>query len=468
MALGASRTSIIGQLLAESLLLGLGGSVLGLLTGYFALKAFTQLTSTWSGFMMQPYLLSFDVFHPVDLDLRVVGVTIAIALLTSILFGLFPVIRTFTALMNLSPGFNPNHVMTASLSLEDARYATTASGVRLFNETLERIREIPGVQSAAVTLTLPFDRPMNDMVEQVSGHAPTIAQNVTDLTWATPGLFETVRIPLLRGRVFTDADNANATKVAVVNRAFATRFLNGNPDALGTVIRIEGVDWQIAGVVADVQERNSWSSQYAPIAGFAQVYLPVAQLSDGLFSGPNIWFSPSFVVRTRGTIAGLPDEMRRALASVDPRLPFSSFHSMAQVRGAALSGQRYQAVLFSSLAALALLIAALGVYGLIAQSVAERRREMGIRLALGATTEKVVQTAVAPGIQLSLAGIGAGLILSLFATRLVKSLIWGVSATDAQTFLIVALLLVTVAAIASIIPALRLTRLDPAVTLREE
>lgn len=516
MALGAGRARIIGQLLAESLLLALGGGVLGILTGYFALKGLTQLTATWSGFMMQQ-ALTFDIFHPVQLDLRVVGVTIAIALFTSILFGLFPafeatsvdlrsslveggrgatmgrskwlrqglvfvevalgvalvitaglLIRTFASLTNLSPGFNPNHVITASLSLEDARYVTTASGMRLFDDTLGRIRQIPGVESAAVTLTLPFDRPMNDMVQQISGHTPAIAENITDLSWATSGLFETLQVPLLRGRVFTDADNANAAKIAVVNRAFVKRFLGDNSEAVGTHIQIEGVDWQIVGVVADVQERNAWSSQYAPIAGFAQVYLPVAQLPDGLFSGPNIWFSPSFVVRTRGAVGGLPDAMRRALAAVDPRLPFSSFHTMSQVRGASLSEQRYQAVLFSSLAALALLLASLGVYGLIAQSVAERTREMGIRLALGATTERVVRTAAAPGIMLALAGIACGLVLSLFATRLAKSFIWGVSATDSQTFVIVALLLVAVAAIASIIPALRLTRLDPAETLRQE
>jgi predicted permease len=516
MALGAGRVSIIGQLLAESLLLALGGGIIGILIGYFALKALAQVTATWSGFMAQQSF-SFDIFHPVELDLRVVGITIAIALFTSILFGLFPaieatsldlrsslveggrgattgrrkwlrqalvfaevalgvvlvitaglLIRTLSTLLDLSPGFNPNHVMTASLSLEDERYSTTAAGVHLFSNTLDRIRQIPGVESAAVTLSLPFDRPLNDMVQQISGREPTIAENITDLTWATSGLFETLQTPLLRGRTFTDADNAAAAKVAVVNRAFIARFLNGNTEALGTTLRIEGVDWHIVGVVADVQERNAWSSAYAPIAGFAQVYLPVAQVPDKLFSGANIWFSPSFVVRMRGTVAGLPDAMRRALQAVDPRLPFSSFHSMSEVRGASVADQRYQAVLFSSLAILALVLATLGVYGLIAQSVAERRREMGIRLALGATTEKIVRTAAAPGIILSLAGIAGGLVLSLFATRLLKSFIWGVSATDSQTFLIVALLLVAIAAIASIIPALRLTRLDPAETLRQE
>jgi ABC-type antimicrobial peptide transport system permease subunit len=141
---------------------------------------------------------------------------------------------------------------------------------------------------------------------------------------------------------------------------------------------------------------------------------------------------------------------------------------MAEVRGQSLNEQRYQAVLFSALAGLAILLAALGVYGLIAQSVAQRTREMGIRLALGATVGSVIGTAVAPGILLSLAGITAGLVLALFVTRLLKSLIWGVTATDPMTFLSVAVFLILVAALSSALPALRLTRLDPAQTLRDE
>lgn len=512
MALGAGRASIIGQLLAESLLLSIGGGVLGIIVGYFGLDALKGLNTAPIGFASDSP--GFELFHPVQLDFRVIVVTIAIALATSILFGLFPaieatsldlrsslaeggrgattgrrkwvrnslvfaevalgvvlvissgvLIRTFASLMNLNPGFNPNQVLTASLSLEDARYSTTAAGMRLFGNTLDRIHQIPGVESAAVALTTPYERPLNYPAEVTSAQGKV--QDITDLAWTTTGFFETLQIPLLRGRVFTDADNASAGKVVVVNRAFIKHFVKGG-DPVGAHVNIDGKPWQIIGVVADVQQKNGWSRAYAPVAGFAQVYMPLAQVPDGLFSGVNIWFTPSFIVRTRGTVAGLPDPMRRALQAVDPRLPFSSFHTMSEVRGASVSEQRYQAVLFSSLAVLALVLAALGVYGLIAQSVAERRREMGIRLALGATTEKIVRTAAAPGIKLSLAGIAGGLVLSLFATRLLKSLIWGVSATDSQTFLIVALLLLAVAAIASIVPALRLTRLDPAETLRQE
>jgi predicted permease len=512
MALGASRASIIGQLLAESLLLAIGGGFLGLIFGYFGLAALKQLNTVPVGFAGDTP--SFEIFHPVQLDLRVVGVTIAIALATSILFGLVPaleatsvdirsslaeggrgattgrrkwvrnslvfaevalgvvlvissglLIRTFARLTNLNPGFNPNHVMTASLSLEDARYQTTASGLRLFNSTLDRIRQIPGVESAAATLTTPYERPLNYGTEVTTSQGKVA--DITNLTWTTPGFFDSLQIPLLRGRVFSDADTANAAKVVVVNRAFVNHFVKSG-DPVGAHVNIDGNPWQIIGVVADVQQKNGWGRQYAPVAAFAQIYMSLAQVPNGLFSGVNIWFTPSFIVRIRGTVAVLPDAMRRALEAVDPRLPFSSFHSMSEIRGAAVSQQRYQAVLFSSLAALALLLAALGVYGLIAQSVAERTREMGIRLALGATAQGVVRAAALPGIRLALAGIAAGLILALYATRLMKSLIWGIPATDPWTFITVAILLIVVATVSSTIPALRLTRLDPAQTLRQD
>jgi ABC-type antimicrobial peptide transport system permease subunit len=160
--------------------------------------------------------------------------------------------------------------------------------------------------------------------------------------------------------------------------------------------------------------------------------------------------------------------MRRALQSVDPRLPFSSFQSMFEVRGSSLKQQHYQATLFSALATLTVILVALGVYGLIAHSVAQRTREMGIRLALGATPKQVVRAAAAPGVALSLAGIGCGAVLALFATRLLKSLIWGISDNDPLTFISVALLLILVAVVSSALPALRLTHLDPAQTLRDE
>ncbi len=501
-ALGAGRARVAGQLLAEAVLLAFCGGLLGLLIGEFALQGLIHLNPG-----------QFDFWGPVHLDARVMLIMLAIALGTSILFGLFPafeatsvdlrsalaeggrgssgsrrqwkrqalvfaevalgvvlvvgaglLIRTFAGLTNRDPGFNPNHVMTASLSLQDARYNTTAAGVRLFRESLDRIRQIPGVESAAVALSLPYQRPLNGGVERVTGHDISGKQQIVNFNYVTPGFFKTLQIPLLRGRGFTSADNAHAEKVAIVSEAFIRYYLPNTPDPLG--IHVD--DYQIIGIAADTQEQNGWGGGYGPLNAFRDVYVPAAQFPDSTFAMANTWFSPNWIVRTHGAIPGLAEGMRRALQSVDPRLPFSSFHSMSEIRAASLAKQRYWAALFSALAGLALALAALGLYGLIAQSVAQRTREMGIRMALGATVQNVVRAAAAPGIALALSGITAGLVLALFATRLLKGLIWGVTATDPLTFGVVAALLVAVAALASILPALRLTHLDPAVTLREE
>jgi len=182
----------------------------------------------------------------------------------------------------------------------------------------------------------------------------------------------------------------------------------------------------------------------------------------------HVWFSPVWMVRTQGYVPGLVRQMGAALAGVDPQIPFASFQGMQHVSGRALQSQRYHAVLFSTFAGLALLLAAVGVYGLVAQSVRQRTREMGIRLALGATSSQLVRTAAMPGFVLSLSGVGAGLILASAVTRVLKSLIWGVKPTDPSTFVGVGLLLFGVATVASFLPAARLTRIDPAQTLRDE
>ncbi len=501
MALGAGRARVISQLFAEALLLAVLGGMLGLAVGYGALEGLIRLNPD-----------EFNIFGPVHLDLRVMAIMLAISLATSILFGLFPafeattvdlrsalveagrasagsrrqwkrqllvfaevtlgvvlvvaaglLVRTFTILVNASPGFDPNHVITATASLQDERYATAAAGARLFRESLEHIRQIPGVQFAAVALTPPYARALNDGVQIVESSKG----GVTNFTYATPGLFETLRMHLLRGRLFTDADNASAARVAVVNESFVKRYLRDQPDPLGRPIQIENKTWQIIGVVNNVQVKMGWGGA-GPVDQFAGVYVPVDQFPDGIFAMANVWFSPVWIVRTRGDIPSLPESMRHALQSVDPRLPFSSFQGMFEFRAASLKQQRYQATIFSALGTLALLLTALGVYGLIAHSVAQRTREMGIRLALGATPRQVVRAAALPGITLSLAGIGCGVVLALFATRLLKGLIWGITGTDPLTFSSVAILLILVATVSSALPALRLTRLDPAQTLRDE
>ena len=502
LALGASRSRIISELLGEAMLLAFVGGVTGVILGKLALKGLLWLSPG-----------EFTLTGPVELNFQIMAVMIALSLITSIVFGLVPafeassinlrsalleggrsnagsrrqwrrqslvlaevalsvvlvvaaglLIRTFMIIANASPGFDPHHLMIASASLQDARYTTSAAGARLFRESVQRIERIPGVQSAAVALSAPYTRPLNEPLTDVNGRAGS--GGITEFTYVTPGTFETLRMRVLRGRSFRDTDNANAAPVAIVNQAFLDRYVRGTADAVGTTIRIGSVRLQIVGVVNNVQETNGIGAG-GPIDQFPEVYVPVEQFPSDSFAMANTWFSPVWMVRTYGDAPHLAQDMQRALAGVDPQLPFSSFKTMAEVRGHALQQQRYQAAIFSVFAGLTILIASLGVYGLVAQSVAQRTREMSIRMALGATVQGVIRTAALPGITLSIAGIAVGSVLALFATRLLKSLIWRVAPTDPMTFVVTAVLLVGVAAVASVVPAFRLARVDPAKTLHE-
>jgi predicted permease len=503
MAVGASRARVVSGLLLESLLLALAGGLLGLIIGEFALRGLIRLNAQ-----------EFSFWGPLHLDFRVAAVMLAVSLATSLLFGLFPAIeatsvdlrsalaeggrgavgsrktwkrqglvflevalgvvlvigagllvRTFQKLANLSPGFSPDHLFTASASLQDTRYATTAAGAWLFRETLDRMRRIPGVQSAAVALSLPYERPLNDGIKLPGGKEDYLMTNVT---YVTPGFFETLQIPLLRGRVILGSDTASSEPVAVINQAFVQHYLRGRSNPLGRQLISEDKTWRVVGIVANVQHSTAGWGGPNPLDIMPHMYVPADQVQDGLFAMVHVWFSPSWVVRTHGTVPGLQQQMTRILGSADPRLTFSDFHTMDQIKGATLRSQRYYATLFSALAGLAVLLAALGIYGLVAQSVVQRTHEMGIRMALGATVARIVRSAAAPAVVLSLCGVLSGVVLALFLSRVLKSMIWGVTPTDPLTFASVAILLVLIAAVAGLIPALRLARLDPAITLRQE
>jgi predicted permease len=505
LALGGGRAALIRQMLAESVVLGLCGGATGATLGWLGVKALKALMPG-----------SMNVWQAVELDWRVLAATACASIAAGILFGLYPalaasrleiraalseagrgvaggrnpwprrllvasevalgvvllvgaglLIRTFAHLRGLDPGFDAHNVITAQLSLQDARYATSQSVNRLYEQSLARMRELPGVDSAAVALSLPYERALNTGFQRLDGpHVDTESQ-ITNLFYITPEYFRVLRIPVLRGRVFTVADSSTAAPSAVVSEAFVKMYMPGD-DALGRHLDLGGGDRrEIVGVVGDVQQKSGWGDG-RPLAAMPDIYIPAAQTDDKSFQGVHVWFSPGWIVRSSGPAEGVIAGMQRALESVDPRLPFAGFHSMDDVRYRALAQERFQAVLLGSLAGLALLLAAVGIYGLIANSVAERTRELGIRLALGASVAQAVRSVALPGVVLALAGVVVGSVLAGFATQMLRHLVWGVRPGDPLTFAAVGLVLLGVAAAASFLPALRITRLNPAETLRQE
>jgi predicted permease len=502
MALGGNRGTIVRQLLIESVMLALAGGVAGVAFGGLALDWLKKLGADKN-----------ELWHPIALDARVLAVMLAVALFTSLLFGLAPafhttrldirsvlmegsrgiagprrrwtrtalviaevalslvllvgaglLVRTLAWLNGLNPGFDPRNVIAAEASLQDARYHSAANLNLLYTSTLERIRRIPGVDSAAVALTLPYERPLNNGFRMVEGidHDPHMGEFV----YSTPAYFETMRIPIVAGRALRDSDTAQSARVVVVSESFARKFFHG--DALGRHLKSGKEVSEIVGVSGDVQQHSGLSGKEGPLSIEPTIYLPATQLSDGFVTLIHTWFSPKWLVRTNGPTANLASQIRAVVAATDPQLPVAHFRTVDELRGRYTGGQRYMAGLFSILAGLALLLAAVGLYGLISQSVTQRRHELGIRMALGATAQQTILGVMRPGLLMALAGAGAGLALSVVLVRFLRSMLWGVRETDPATFLIMAALLLVVAALASLAPALRILRMDPAATLRSE
>jgi predicted permease len=505
LALGSGRAAVVRQLLVESAVLALAGGALGVLVGAGVLTALKQLSAD-----------VFPVGYPVALDARVLAVTLAVALVTSVLFGLVPalhasrvdvqrslaesgtravaggrgrwprrllvvgevalgvvllvsaglLVRTFVHLRQLNPGFDPTSVITASVSLQDARYKDAAKVDRLFTDTLDRIRRIAGVQAAGVALGLPYTRLLNLGFKPLDGARSGQGGNITNLSYATPGYLEALRIPLRAGRLIGEGDTSTSLPVAVVNEEFARRYYKDD-GAIGRRIAVVGGAREIVGVVGNARATSSGFEHYSdPLVTPPIIYIPASQASAPFLNLVHTWFGPSWVVRASGP--HVASGMRDAIAAVDPMLPIAKLETMTDVQDASLAPQRFMMALVVGLGAVALLLAAIGIHGLIASSVTERTRELGIRLALGATSAQVMQSVVVPGLILAAAGVLIGAGVALATVRLLQSFLWGVTPTDPLTFVVVIATLLAVALLASLVPALRVLRFDPALTLRAE
>lgn len=498
LALGASRWQIQKQFWIESLLLAFVGGAVGIGVGFLTLRGLLLLLPE-----------HFLPVASVPLDSRVLAFTLLLSLLTSVLFGMLPalatrkidlrssmashavagvgslrlrqalisgevaltvvllaasglLIRTLVHLETLAPGFNPNGVMTAKASLDDIRFHDPATFRKLLDESTVAMRQIPGVQSAAVGLTLPYERALNDGVTLGDGKEAG-QQGGTDLVYVSPGYFDVLQMPILAGRVFTDADGPIAQRVAIVNRAFARKFYGG-ASPVGHYINKDTV---IVGEVADVSV-SSGLYEGAPLMSEQAMYIPAAQVDAHFLSLVHVWAQPNWIVRTAGPIEGLTAEMQRALASVDPNLPFSGFYSMKDLLAQTLAMQRIEVALLGAMAALALLLSLLGIFALVASMVAQRTREIGIRMALGSTVSRAIMKIGSSGAGASALGILLGLILCAGALRLMRSVLYGVGVYDTPTLVAVVLTLTLVTLLAATVPALRITRIDPAQTLRDE
>jgi macrolide transport system ATP-binding/permease protein len=499
LALGASRRQIRRQLWMESLLLAGTGGVAGIVVGFVLLHGLLRLLP--------------ERFLPVDhvhLDGRVLAFTMAVSLLTSVLFGMLPafttkdialrsaigsrtvagggvrarqgliagevaltvvllaaaglLVRTLVHLQTLAPGFSPTGVMAAKASLDDARYHDPAAFRRLFDESLAAMRRLPGVEGAAVGLSLPYERALTDGSMTLDGREAGRRVEARSL-YVTPGYFETLRIPVLAGRTFTDADGPRGQKVVIVNQSFARKYY-GEASPLS---RYVNGDMLIVGVVTDTVGQASARAAMAPLTREPEVYRPAAQIDDAAFLATiHVWVQPSWIVRTAAPIDGLTAQMQQALAAADPNLPFSGFYSMPDLMATALATQRVQVALLAAMAGLALLLSALGIFALVANTVGQRTREIGIRLALGSTIREAMLDAGRSGVAASALGLAVGLVLSAGALRALHSALHGVGVYDAPTIVSVVLMLSAVTLVAAIVPALRVARIDPAHTLRQQ
>jgi predicted permease len=386
-----------------------------------------------------------------------------IALCTLLLIGAGLLVQTFLKLRAVDPGFDPHGVLTARMSLQGERFSTPAAVNRLFDEGLARIRGIPGVRSAAVVNGLPLERALNLNVDVLDGPLEERVENeLTDWRYATSGYFETMGIPIVQGRGFTEADRPGAPPVAVVSETFARRLFKGS-SALGRHIRVYEADGsiEIVGVAKDLKE-GGLRSRPRPV-----MYVPVAQTHAAVIRTTHGYFQVSWVVRAGNVGASLVREIEEQIRAVDSRQPFSAFRTIDEVKSRAIAVERFQMTVLGTFALMGLLLAGAGIYGVVAYSVAQRTRELGIRMALGATTQGILRSVVGQGAMLAMVGVAVGIVAALFATRVLQNFVWGVSTLDPTTFLTVPALLIVAACAASFVPARRAVRLNPLTALRD-
>ncbi len=493
-ALGANRWQVTKQLLTESLVLAACGGVLGFLFAHFGLVGLLSLapadlprareigidgwTLVFTSILILLTGLGFGLFPALQssrLDLVGVlkeggrGVSVGarhfgrhslvvaeIALALILLAGAGLLIRSFTRLQSVHPGFDPQNAVMVSFSVPATKYPDGPKQYVLADAVVKRFAALPGVKAVGATQVLPFSG--NDYVLSflIDGRPPVAPsdQPSTNYFSITPDYFKAMGIPLLRGRPFNEQDREGAARVAIINKSFADQFFP-NEDPIGKRISTSGPDaWsEIVGIVGDV--KTSGLDQDTVV----QSYEPLAQQP---FS------SMTFVVRTDGAQAGLANALRREVYAVDKDQPVFRIESIESLVMSSYARQRFATTLFSVFSGLALILAAIGIYGVMSYSVSQRTGEFGIRIALGAQRRDLLRLVLGQGARLTALGITAGLVGALAAGQVVQSILFQTGPRDPLTFGIIAALLGAVALLACVLPALRATTVDPVEALRSE
>ena len=493
-ALGASRRRIVRQLLTESILLSVAGGALGLLLARWGVKLIIAVSPN-----------SIPRSREIDLDGRVLAFTVGVSVLTGIIFGLVPalqsskpdlnetlkdagrgstgsrhlfrsglvvsevaltlvlliaaglMIRSFYRLQQVDPGFNCYHLLTFSVSLPPKKYPEDQQKVNFYEQLAEKIRALPGVQTVGVSSGLPLGNNgwqtsfrVEGQPEPEPGHIP-----VTDACIATPDYFQAMGITLLKGRNFDEQDVKGGPRVTLIDEEFARRYWPGQ-EAVGKNIKSGRNDPPITvvGVVRRVKMDG-----LSEDSNRVQSYYPFRQLPNG---------GMTVVIRTANDPMAIASAVREQVLGLDPDQPVYDLNTMEQIRADSIAPDRLNLMLLASFAAVALILAGVGIYGVMAYSVTQRTHEIGIRMALGARQSDVLGMVIRQGMKLAVVGLAIGLGGAWLATRAMASLLFGVSATDPVTFIVISVLLTGVALGACFVPARRATKVDPMVALRYE
>ena len=494
-ALGAGRARLIRQLLTESVLLAVIGGVLGLLLAVWGSRMLVQLGSlpntgdigidTWAlGFTLAVSFAAGIIIgivpslqftrtnvsetlkqgsgrtggSSIKQHTRKALVISEVALSLVLLIGAGLMIRSFWKLQNVDPGFDSRNGLTASIVLNWIRYSEPHQRLAFLDRAIEQIRAVPGVVSVAASTKIPLTGGGSTQPFTVEGRpAGTIAeQPMAQTRYITPDYFKTIGIPLRQGRFFSDQDRDNSLPVIIISEAMARRFWPGeNPigKRLTPSFHAETGAREIVGVVGDVKATG------LDVDSSAMMYMPYKQAPMPFMS---------FVVRTASNPEGLIQPVSTAIYSIDKEQALTDVQTMEQVVTKSLSERRFNMTLLLIFAGVALVLAAVGVYGVMNYTVTLRRRELGIRMALGAGRMDVLRLVLGQGLMLTLIGIAAGLISAYALTRLMASLLYGVTATDYLTFASVSAVLIAVGVVASYVPARRATKVNPTIALRTE